>query len=157
MSKYSTDRNGVTIGWDNVFFYRDQFEEFHDFNAIVAFENLYAEKINSLNYNLESFASQLVLRDKTYVFPTAGELLHWQYRKTFRVVSPWWVKWLDDNAPGWGTPPPKVLASRESATVFFKKVGQARKFREMIAKQLVGFPPVRMSTLHGRKEKVSGA
>ncbi|QXN72719.1 hypothetical protein RCZAHN_110 [Rhodobacter phage RcZahn] len=149
MSKYSTDHNGITVGYDNVFFYRDAEGELRDFGAILVFEPMYPLKINSLNYNLESFATQLVWHRKMFHFPTIEPLM--SSGKLFHVMRPWFEKWLNENTPGWGTPPISADHSREAPSVFFPQLKQARAFRHKIADLLAGMPDVRKGTLHGKK------
>lgn len=151
MSKYVTDRNGITIGWDNLFFFRDLNGEMQDFRAIVVFEKMYPSRITTLNYRLESFAIQLAWRDRKFVFPTTGTF---ETSSTIRkVLSPWYEKWLDENAPGWGVPPQRAAFDSEAPTIFFTKISHARKFRAIIADHLEGMPSVKTGTLHGKKDK----
>jgi hypothetical protein len=140
MSKYVTDRNGVTIGYDNTFFYWDEWDDMHHFGAIVTFQPIYLKQINSLNYDLNSYAHQLCFKRRKYHWPTTALFMPHGTTHAYRL-SDWWVRWLDKNTPGWGYPP--VGPDRErSQAVFFKRLKDARLFRAEIAKHLEGVPPV---------------
>lgn len=140
MSKYTTDRNGVTIGSDNLFHYWDNFDEMHDFNAILWFQLPYPKRISFLNVNIKSFAHQLVFDEYQLAFPTTTTFERpW---KTFYKPNSWMKKWLDENAPGWGMMPPSFEYSEYNPTIFFKKVTHAWAFRKLIATHLEGLPKI---------------
>lgn len=154
MTHYSTDRNGITIGWGNIFAYRE-LDETKYFRSILVFENLYPSNINSLNYNLVSFAEQMVWEERSFAVPTTDQtpgFFDWSY-EIKKVVKEWWVNWLDQYTPGWGIRPISLERSNESPCLFFPKVSQARKLRDTIAYHLEGMPPVKTSTLNGKKKK----
>lgn len=149
MTKYSTDRNGITIGYDNLFSYCNAAGESVYFPTILVFESMFPDQINTLNYNLDSFATQMVWSKKTFHFPTTDSLM--SSRKQGYVMNSWFEKWLNENAPGWGTPPILADYSREAPKVFFLKLKQARTFRRLVADLLRGMPDVRKATLDGKK------
>lgn len=149
MTKYSTDRNGITIGYGNLFSYNNSAGEMKHFSAILIFEPMFPNQINSLNYNLNSFATQMVWSEKTFLFPTTDLLM--PSEKQSYVINSWFEEWLNENAPGWGTPPILADRGRESPKVFFSKVKQARAFRKLISDFLCGMPDVHKGTLGSKK------
>lgn len=147
MTQYVTDKNGVTLASGNVFSFRKD-GNLHSFSSMLVFENLYVDNINSLNCDLQSFSTQLVWYRRRFIFPT---LDNFRYEHHEMVLKPWWVKWLNDNTPGWEVPPIVFDRSRENPTIFFQKVSDARKMKKFIAEQLKGAPNVTCALLFSRK------
>lgn len=133
MSRYVKKPHGLTIGSDNVFFYRDSNDKMRDFPCIVSVSQLYFENYSSLHAGILSSAEQLLFYP---VKISTGWLGNFELTDTRHRLRNYWVDWLDANCPGWGYPPPKH--SDRNPPIFFAKRKHALAFTQHVAALLKG-------------------
>ena len=134
MSRYTTNKAGITIGSDNVFFFRDANGKMKDFNCILSLRSYDFDQISSANYIIKTPARQLVITER----PANSEdqvISQDDHQRIVYEVSERFVSWLDKNAPGWGVPP---SCRPCDFAIFFKKRRQAVAFREEVMRHLKG-------------------
>lgn len=138
MSRYVDKKHGVTIGSGNVFFYRDENDDFHDFNAILSLRRFKLDRYTSNNVHIRTPAEQLLWRfwseqrDKEFEGHTLTNFVN--------LVEPSWAArtWCDKNAPGWGCRPP--IDHDPSPSFFFKRRKDALAMSKWIDETLKGCP-----------------
>lgn len=137
MSKYVTKKHGIIIGSGNVFFYKDENDEFHDFPCVLWASQLVFENTNSFNVRVRSPAEQLLWDIKTY--EEEDTLGVRSFTKTVRYCEPSWStrQWLDKNAPGWGMQTREGRANG-APSIFFKKRSHALAFYQWLDSHLKG-------------------
>lgn len=137
MSRYVKKKHGIIIGSGNVFFYRDENGEFHDFPCIMSFSTLIFDEINSWNVWVRSPAEQLVWdRKQREVEVTFGTTTYTELKTYYDLT--WTARcWLDLNAEGWGF---QLEEDRKASAppIFFKKRKHALAFYDFIDQNLKG-------------------
>jgi len=132
MSRYVTKKNGIRIGSDNVFFYKDENDEIRDFPCIVSIAPLFFDNYSTHHAFIRSTAEQLLFNPGIYTDNRFG----YEETKTMYRLDDWWVRWLDANCPGWGYPPPHN--SDRVPCLFFAKRKHALAFANEVARILQG-------------------
>lgn len=132
MSKYVTKKHGITIGSDNIFFYRDEKDYFHDFKCIVSISRLYFDGYSTLHVGIRSTAEQLLFYPEKIKISRFGYSLD----ATCYRLKNYWVQWLNENCPGWGYPP--MRENEPVPNIFFMKRKHALAFYNHIDELLKG-------------------
>lgn len=127
MSRYTTSKHGVIIGWDDTFSFTDKAGVRRYFNAILWTDDYRTKEINSVNVWLRTPAQQILYTD-------TGQ------RDVLRVSS--YIRWrcVQEDARFVLAPYSEQGAAKEKTcpTLFFEKVSQARFVRNEIERMLVG-------------------
>ena len=138
MSRYVKKKHGVIIGSGNVFFYRDENDQFHDFVAILSLRRYAFEQYTTANVRIRTPAEQLLWhfwteqRDIEFEGHTLTNFVN--------LVRPTGIakQWLDKHAPGWGCRPP--IDHDPSPSFFFKRRKDALAMSMWIDEMLKGAP-----------------
>jgi hypothetical protein len=139
MSRYVDKKHGVIIGSDNVFFYRDEDGEFHDFNAVLWLKNFAFDPHTTNNCFIRTPAFQLLWQESKIEIPeTFGDV---SFKREIRVFQPSNAahRWCDQNAPGWGHRP-LTRDYDPTPTFFFKRRKDALAMSKWIDETLKGCP-----------------
>lgn len=134
MSRYTTNKAGVTIGSDNVFFYHNAKGETLDFKCILSLKAYDFDQYSGANLTLKTPARQMVIAER----PASEQdrvISRDDCQRIVYEVSSYFASWLDKNAPGWGVPP---SCRPCDFAIFFKKRRHAVAFREEIMRHLKG-------------------
>lgn len=140
VSKYTTSRNGVVTGWDNVFSYRDEVGVLRNFNAILWPQSWSWEPIHGHNYMIQTPAQQ-VLSQWGRVHKPVTNLENYapDFRKC-RIPSEHVIGWLKRNEIPLCVAPVHYDFHRENLTFFFEKLKHARMLRDHVEETLKGGP-----------------
>ena len=138
MSRYVEKKHGLVIGSDNWFFYRDKDGEYQDFPCILSIRGFSFDNPRMYGHRIHTPAQQLLVH---YRRLKKGEYIDVFGRDCVGQIvqepGKWLTKWLDMNAPGWGTPPP---GPRENLSIFFQKRGHAVALCKEVETLLAGLP-----------------
>lgn len=136
MSKYVEKKHGIIIGSGNVFFYRDEDDNFHDFNAVLWLRGFAFQPITSANYFIRTPAHQFLWNVVEIEITSKVD----SHRTKVNGHTPSWSarRWCDDNAPGWGCRPPQ--ANDNNPTFFFKRRKDALGLAKFVEESLKGCP-----------------
>ena len=142
MSRYVDKKHGLILGSGNVFFFRDAEDNFHDFNAVVWAQSHYFPNHSTAHAGIRSLAEQFIWDEWEEIVKEPieldGETIELPRHVTFRRPSPYVTYWLNENAPGWGVPPPPVCGRDPSPSLFFAKRSHALAFTKMVEGMLGG-------------------
>ena len=131
MSKYVKKPHGLIIGSDNLFSYRDEEGKMHHFPALVGVHRLYFDNYSTLHAGIRSTAEQLLFTPVVIEKEMGG----FSYEATAYRLKSYWLRWLDENCPGWGYPP---LNDTDLPSLFFAKRKHALAFANHVADVLKG-------------------
>lgn len=127
---------GISIGSDNNFFFRDEEGKFHDFPCIVGISSLYFDNHSTLHVDIRSPVEQLLFYPVILSETKTYDGVTWEEKRKYYRLKSFWLKWLNDNCPGWGYPPPK-FADR-IPTLFFAERSHAVMLVSRIEEALAG-------------------
>lgn len=140
MTRYVEDKHGMVIGSQNCFFYVDDTGEFREFNAILWARELTFDQVSTANVYVRSFAHQVIwdveYRKVEQTRELDGKSIMTAHDVRVYVPTYFTRRWLDANAPGWGTPP--VGETYKPGTLFFHRRGHAVAFRNAVSNVLKG-------------------
>lgn len=138
MSRYVKKKHGLVIGSDNWFFYWDKDRNMHDFPCILGVKGFQFENGIAYAFRIRTPAQQLLVHFRRL---KKGEYIDEFGRdcegQIVQEPSRWLKNWLDNNAPGWGYPPP---TPRENMNLFFQKRGHAVALCKEVESILKGVP-----------------
>lgn len=134
MSRYTTNKEGICIGSDNIFFYHDADGTCHNFNCIVSIRPFSFSSFTGLSICIKTPAQQLVI---AYRPANENDRLVSQDSSQHIVceISGFFTDWFNKNTPGWGVPP---SCRPCDFALFFKKRSHAVAFREEVMRHLKG-------------------
>ena len=149
MTRYTTNKYGIIIGYGGWFFMRSSVGEHKDYPAILWLENFNLKQINSANYHIQTPAQQFMFHRETREWPdhhtafVSGdvEIGLPPVTTTHYVLNNFMRRWLNDNSPGWSTYPiEKDMVDTNEQTLFFTRVKHARAWRDFVSKMIAGTP-----------------
>lgn len=115
MSKYTTNKYGIIVGSDNIFFYRDRHDVLHEFKSALWIDypsiDIKDENARYLND---------VKMPIHYLIVGYDDGVH---------IKPWVKYWLNQNTPDWGITWSNYT---DEPQFFFKKVTHAWAFRKRL-------------------------
>ncbi len=142
MARYVTDKNGITIGSTDNFFFIEEGKSF-DFPVTLWANSYRFDQINTLNVKIRTPAEQILFVERLAT-DDDRKISGDAYQRTVIVPSEFIADWLDRNCPGWGFPP---ACRRADAAFFFTKRKHALALRQFISEMLKG---VRLRDRGGR-------
>lgn len=142
MSRYTTNKHGLTIGYGNIFFHqRPDQNGIEEYGAIVWTQGYDLSDQDSSTYFIQTPLQQLLYCQETFHWPTTGK--HEQFAFDTRyVLKPSFHRWLEDKGIAYGTRPQTPRDTDIFQMLFFKRVRDARAFRAMTEEKLKGFPKI---------------
>lgn len=137
MTRYVDHPHGITIGSDNVFFYRDEEDEMQEYPCILWPRRYHFDEINCVNVSVRSHAQQLIWNEIVEREPVEykGEIIG-HSDKVRHELTRWARNWCENNAPGWGVAPSRT--NEPNPSIFFAKRKHAVAFSREIQRMLKG-------------------
>jgi hypothetical protein len=160
MSRYTQHKNGLVIGWDNMFFVLDTTIDEHNgeppvelpegveatrdgYYALLSVESYYFDTNSTLTVFLRTPAQQLIWEEReikwTRVWEHDGKAIDLPHTRRYNAVSWWAERWLNENVGArydmWDT---YTRGARSSGNLFFKRRKDALAFVKAVNKILAG-------------------
>ena len=149
MTRYTRSSQGVVVGYNNTFFFRDIDGSVPTFKAILWVEG-YQHDHDSHRWadtiTLKTPAEQLVYTETFYRWPTSGRDFMLGSKTLHTVLTPKVRKWLETENIRFSTRPIRTptlgYGFEETTPIFFHRVKDARWLRDKIEDSLKGFPKI---------------
>lgn len=136
MSIYQNLENGLMMGLDNGFAYRDADGTFHVFPVIVYVRPYEFDQPHWANISIRTPAQQLIWKPVPFAEPWGLGGEEGSIPKIHYILTEHAQRWLDKNAPGWAVDP--AISDERNPEIFFEEQEHAIEFDRWVGEMLKG-------------------